>query len=205
VLGNDSDANGDALSAVLVAPPSHGTLALAADGSFAYTPDAGYSGTDAFTYQATDGALTGNTATVTITIATTENTRPNAVNDQFTTPAETPLAIDAAGVLANDSDAQSNAMTALLFSGPQHGTVSLASDGSFAYTPSAGYVGIDSFIYRVYDGQKYSALAAVTIRVTAPPVALHAGALDAVAAGHDDDGWLAGTIDDLFGSEEGWM
>ncbi len=204
VLGNDSDANGDALSAVIVSQPTHGTLALAADGSFAYTPNAGYSGTDAFTYQATDGALAGNTATVTITIATTENTRPNAVNDQFTTPADTPLTIAAAGVLANDSDAQGDAMTALLFSGPQHGTVSLASDGSFAYTPSAGYVGIDSFIYRVFDGQKYSALAAVTVRVTARPVALHAGALEAVAAGRDDDGWLADAIDGFFSSEEGW-
>ena len=48
--------------------PSHGTLTLHADGSFTYTPDAGYNGTDTFTYTATDGDLTSVAATVTITV-----------------------------------------------------------------------------------------------------------------------------------------
>jgi hypothetical protein len=55
VLCNDTDPDGDQLRAVLVGSPQHGQLMLLADGSFTYTPVAGYSGSDAFTYQATDG------------------------------------------------------------------------------------------------------------------------------------------------------
>ena len=73
VLANDSDPDGDPLSAVLVSGPSHGTLTLNPDGSFTYTPAANYNGTDSFTYQASDGTLTSNLATVTITVS--------AVND----------------------------------------------------------------------------------------------------------------------------
>jgi len=49
VLANDTDADGDPLTAVLVTSAMHGTLALNADGSFSYTPAAGFSGADSFT------------------------------------------------------------------------------------------------------------------------------------------------------------
>src|SRR5205814_352996 len=55
VLANDSDVDGDSLSAVLVSQPTHGTLTLNSDGSFSYTPAANYHGTDGFTYKANDG------------------------------------------------------------------------------------------------------------------------------------------------------
>ncbi|QTV80397.1 LamG-like jellyroll fold domain-containing protein [Microbacterium sp. NIBRBAC000506063] len=55
VLGNDTDADGDTLTAVLVTEPANGELELNADGSFTYTPDAGFSGADTFTYRASDG------------------------------------------------------------------------------------------------------------------------------------------------------
>ena len=60
VLGNDSDPDGDPLSAVLVSEPSHGTLTLNANGSFTYTPAANHNGTDAFTYRASDGTATSS-------------------------------------------------------------------------------------------------------------------------------------------------
>jgi VCBS repeat-containing protein len=69
VLGNDSDANGDKLTARLVSKPAHGTLILKLDGGFVYTPAAGFVGTDTFTYQANDGAANSNVATVTFTIS----------------------------------------------------------------------------------------------------------------------------------------
>jgi VCBS repeat-containing protein len=69
VLGNDSDPDGDAITALLDADAAHGSLVLNADGSFTYTPDVGFSGIDTFTYHATDGALDSNVATVTITVA----------------------------------------------------------------------------------------------------------------------------------------
>jgi len=68
VLGNDTDANGDTLSAVKVSNPAHGTVTLSASGGFTYTPAAGYSGSDAFTYKANDGKADSNTATVSITV-----------------------------------------------------------------------------------------------------------------------------------------
>src|SRR5947208_12991192 len=73
VLTNDSDVDGDALSAVLVSPPTHGVLTLNTNGGFTYLPATNYNGGDSFTYQANDGALDSGIATVNITIT--------AVND----------------------------------------------------------------------------------------------------------------------------
>ena len=68
VLGNDTDADGDGLTAALVSGTSNGALSLNADGSFTYTPDVGFVGDDTFTYQASDGAILSDVATVTITV-----------------------------------------------------------------------------------------------------------------------------------------
>src|SRR5207237_8716009 len=68
VPGNDSDPNGNPLSAALVDDVSHGTLTLNVDGSFTYAPVAGFTGTDSFTYVANDGTVDSNVATVTITV-----------------------------------------------------------------------------------------------------------------------------------------
>jgi hypothetical protein len=69
VLGNDGDVDGDALSAVLVTGPAHGTLALGANGSLTYTPAAGYAGPDSFSYRAQDPAgAQSDPATVTISV-----------------------------------------------------------------------------------------------------------------------------------------
>jgi PKD repeat protein len=68
VLANDSDINGDPLTAVLVSNVSHGTLTLNPDGSFLYTPEVNFGGTDSFTYRANDGIADSNIATVTVTV-----------------------------------------------------------------------------------------------------------------------------------------
>jgi VCBS repeat-containing protein len=73
LLTNDTDVDQNTLTAVLVGGPTHGTLTLDANGSFTYTPDANFNGSDSFTYKVSDGDLESNVATVTITI--------NAVND----------------------------------------------------------------------------------------------------------------------------
>jgi Bacterial Ig domain len=69
VLNNDTDPNGTVLTASPPSPPTtnNGTVALQSDGSFTYTPFAGFSGTDTFTYTASDGQLTSS-ATVTINV-----------------------------------------------------------------------------------------------------------------------------------------
>jgi VCBS repeat-containing protein len=168
ILANDTDADGDVLEAALVAAPTNGLVTLNPDGSFTYEPLPGFTGTDSFTYQASDGADASNTATVTINVAAAENTRPIAVNDVYTVPAGETTAVPAAGVLANDTDAQGDPLVASLFSGPLHGSVTLNADGSFSYTPNEGYTGLDSFMYWVFDGELNSALAAVTLHVEGP-------------------------------------
>ena len=68
VTDNDTDADGDFLMAFVLIEPCHGTLTLNAEGDFTYTPAAGYSGPDSFTYVVDDGMATSNVATVTITV-----------------------------------------------------------------------------------------------------------------------------------------
>ena len=68
ILANDTDGNSDPLTAALVTDVTNGTLALNADGSFTYTPDTDFEGTDSFTYLANDGSADSNVATVTLTI-----------------------------------------------------------------------------------------------------------------------------------------
>jgi VCBS repeat-containing protein len=99
VLGNDSDADGDALTAALVSGPGNGTLLLNGDGSFSYTPNADFNGTDGFTYSAGDGALS-DTATVTITVNAV-NDAPVAADDAYATDEDVTLNVAAPGVLGN--------------------------------------------------------------------------------------------------------
>jgi VCBS repeat-containing protein len=73
VLGNDTDVEGNPLTAIKVSDPANGSVVLNADGSFDYTPNGDFNGTDSFTYKANDGTLDSNVATVTITV--------NAIND----------------------------------------------------------------------------------------------------------------------------
>lgn len=82
VLANDMDDNGDPLTVRLVSGPSRGTLHLNPDGSFLYTPDAGFTGTDIFTYTASDGQQDANVATGTITVV---NRPPVARDDAYYT------------------------------------------------------------------------------------------------------------------------
>ena len=164
VLANDTDPNNDPLSAVEVSDPAHGTLTLNANGSFAYTPNAGFSGTDTFTYRTNDGAADSNTATVTITV-NPANDPPAANDDSYALAKGNTLSVPAAsGVLANDSDPNGDRLTARLVTGPSTGTLTLNPDGSFAYTkPKRGFNGV-TFVYEAGDGNGGTDRATATIR-----------------------------------------
>src|SRR5206468_529970 len=127
VLANDTDVDGDTLSAVLVSQPTHGSLTLNSNeiGSAVRTKD--YKGPDSFTYKANDGQADSGIATVTITIARV-NDAPVAVNDSYPTAEDTTLNIAAAGVLANDSDVDGDTLSAVLVSQPTHGSLTLNSN-----------------------------------------------------------------------------
>jgi VCBS repeat-containing protein len=165
VLDNDSDPEGDTLTAVVESGPAHGTLTLNADGSFRYTPAPNFNGADSFTYRASDGGASSNLATVDLTV-TAANDVPAATDDAYSTAEDTQLTVDAPGVLANDSDADGDALSAVVGSGLAHGTLTLNANGSFAYTPAANFNGADSFTYRASDGSATSNLATVSITVS---------------------------------------
>src|SRR5207302_7208750 len=98
VLSNDTDANNDVLTAVQFSTPSHGTVTSNANGGFTYTPTAGFQGLDSFTYKASDGPLTSNTATVVINVTSGINVAPVGKSDSFLTAEDTTLRVQAPGV-----------------------------------------------------------------------------------------------------------
>ena len=179
VLANDFDPEGDLFTAVKVTGPgpTSGTLSLAglaADGSFTYTPDANFNGTDSFTYRAvaSSGLAQGNVATVTITVIPV-NDAPVAAADAYSGDEEILLNVPALiGVLANDIDLiDGDPLTAVLVSGPNSGILTLSANGSFTYMPNLNFFGIDSFTYQARDpGLVRSNVATVTINVI--PVSL---------------------------------
>src|SRR5207237_494912 len=69
--------------------------------------------------------------------------------------------------LGNDADVEGTALTAILVSGPSHGTLTLNSNGSFTYTPHADYNGPDNFTYKANDGSLDSSVATASLTVTA--------------------------------------
>jgi VCBS repeat-containing protein len=164
VLGNDSTTGGGALSTTLVTGPAHGSLTLNGDGSFTYIPEPDYAGPDSFTYRAGNGAGS-STASVQIGVAAV-NDAPVAQDDGYTVAEDGSLTVAPAGLLANDSDVDGDALTAELVSGPAHGTLTVNADGSFSYTPDADYNGPDSFTYRANDGTTTSPVATVDLTVT---------------------------------------
>jgi VCBS repeat-containing protein len=172
VLANDTDADGDSLTMTVVDQPDHGTLDINDDGSFTYTPNADYHGTDTFTYKANDGTHDSAEATVTITINPVEDD-PVAAADSFQVPVNGQLIVNAAnGVLANDTDADDDTITAAAVTDPAHGTLTLNADGSFEYEPEADYHGTDTFTYKANDGSNDSSVVTVTIDVNSLPEAV---------------------------------
>ncbi|MBP1240126.1 hypothetical protein ABID92_002940 [Frigoribacterium sp. PvP120] len=155
VLANDA---GTGLTARLDVEPGHGTVALAADGSYTYEPAAGFSGTDTFTYTATDdrGSVTTGLVTVTVT--------PTAAADRAHVAAGTTLTVAAPAVLGNDLGRE---LVVVGHGAAAHGTLSIGSDGAVVYTPAAGWSGSDEVTYDVVDAEGLPASSTLTI-VTDP-------------------------------------
>jgi VCBS repeat-containing protein len=178
VLGNDTDVDGEALTVASAGTyvGTYGTLTIAADGSYTYTPgsgaqalDVGESAQDVFSYTASDGTAS-DTANLTVTV-TGLNDAPVAVDDTNATDENSPVS---GNVLANDTDVDGETLTvvnAATFIGA-YGTLVLASDGSYTYTPGAGAALLnngqtadDVFTYIASDGT-VSDTATLTITVS---------------------------------------
>lgn len=167
VLRNDLDFKGDPLTATLGSAPSHGTVAFNADGSFVYTPAAGFEGADAFTYQADDGTRSGNVATVQLSVFRD----PVGVSDwYYLKPGDNVLTVTAdKGVLRNDfTQGFGGQPTVEVAEEPQQGTLTLQPTGAFTYTRPAGVTDMVTFKYRIKVGTKTSAPVTVFIFAVAP-------------------------------------
>lgn len=148
-----SDVDSASLIYSIVANPAHGTVIITNDatGAYIYTPAANYNGADSFTFQASDGSLVSNVAAAHIVI-TAVNDSPTSGTDNYSLIADSMLNVAAPGVLSNDHDVDGDPLTAALVLNPTHGVVVFNVNGSFTYTPQAGYSGPDSFAYQASDG-----------------------------------------------------
>lgn len=106
------------------------------------------------------------TLTIQIRLLPVGNVLPAAADDSYATSEDTALNVAAPGVLDNDTDADSDTLTADLVDDVDDGVLTLNADGSFTYTPGADFVGTDTFTYRANDGTGNSNTSTVTIAVT---------------------------------------
>ncbi|MGH2445424.1 MAG: Ig-like domain-containing protein [Candidatus Limnocylindria bacterium] len=167
VLGNDLNISLlGGTSAVLLSDVSHGDLILRLDGGYTYTPDAAYVGTDVFRYR--PSGLLSTPADVTITMT---NATPVARSDAYAVTGRTTLVVAAPGVLGNDTDADGDVLVAKQNGGGVSGSLDLASNGGFTYSPGGGFSGNATFEYQVWDGIAWSATTTVTLTIAAatPP------------------------------------
>jgi large repetitive protein len=143
---------------------TNGTVTMNPDGSYTYTPDPNFNGTDVFSYQVCDVDGDCDTATVTITVNPV-NDVPVAVNDTNTTNEDTPVSGTTQG---NDTPSGDGGNTWTLVGvdgGANSGTVTMNPDGSYTYTPDPNFNGTDVFSYQVCDIDGDCDTATVTITV----------------------------------------
>lgn len=143
-----------------------GTVAInTTTGVATYTPPLNFAGTDTFSYIVSANGKTSAAALLTFIVAPVNDGPPVLVNDAGSTPDGTPLII---AVLANDTVIDAP-LTVTIASQPAHGTAVVNANNTITYTPTVGYVGPDSFLYRVTDADGQQATATVNIAVTAIP------------------------------------
>ncbi|MEO1491120.1 MAG: tandem-95 repeat protein [Pseudomonadota bacterium] len=166
VLDNDTDIDGDTLSVLGVSQGSNGATVRNGDGTVTYKPNAGFSGTDTFTYILSDGNGGTDAADVTVTVSST-NDAPTAVDDAFTTVGGQSAVLN---ILDNDSDPNGDILSISALGDPSRGTVVDNGDGTVTYTPNAGFFSTESFTYTISDGNGGFDTATVDITQNFAPI-----------------------------------
>jgi hypothetical protein len=136
----------------------HGSVAFLADGAVTYTPNADYNGTDSFTYMVSSGGVS-ETGAVNVGVDAV-NDAPVAQNGAASGNENTVIH----GTLSA-ADIDGGALTYSRVAQAAHGTAVVNADGTFTYTPNAGYNGPDSFSFKAFDGAADSNVATVTLAV----------------------------------------
>ncbi|MGJ8687482.1 MAG: beta strand repeat-containing protein, partial [Spongiibacteraceae bacterium] len=200
ILGNDDiGGDGGTLAATLATDVSNGSLTLNSDGSFSYTPDENFNGSDSFTYTIADADGDTDTATVNITVTAGDDV-PDAVDNSHTVAEDGTLTVAAPGILGNDDiGGDGGTLAATLATDVSNGTLTLNSNGSFTYSPDADFNGSDSFTYTIADADGDTDTATVNINVT--PVD---DAPDAVDNSHTvaEDGTLTVAAPGILGNDD---
>ncbi|MEM6487072.1 MAG: tandem-95 repeat protein [Pseudomonadota bacterium] len=147
--------------------PANASVEINPDGTVTITPDADFFGSDTFDLVITDNDGNFESSTVAFTVTPVEDD-PVAGDDTATTEQDIPVTI---AVLENDSDGDDDTLTvADITSGPSNGTAEINPDGTVTYTPTSGFLGNDSFVYELSDGDGPTDTATVSVNVTAEPV-----------------------------------
>jgi hypothetical protein len=167
VLANDDDPDGDPLTVTAVEPATKGSASVAPDGSaVSYIPDPDAFGTDTFDYLVEDG--TGRTASATVTVTITPVQDVPVASDDEASVSQGGAAI-AIPVLANDIDADGDALRITSVSGGKRGTVTITGGGTgLTYDPFANKHGTDTFTYTVSDGHGGVDTATVSVSIVRP-------------------------------------
>ena len=165
VLANDTDPNNDLPTVISYTAPANGTVVVNPNGTLTYTPAAGFSGLDSFSYTMEDPSHASATATVTITV---RDAAPIAVDDN---PVVRPNVLATLDLLGNDTDPNTGQVLSVSSVGTAaHGTVTLNADGTVTYLTTRTS-GTDSFTYLLSDGHGRTDTATVHLTIDAAPVA----------------------------------
>ena len=168
------DLDADTLTYSLVTPSTHGTTVVHTNGTYTYTPNTAYQGTDTFTFKTNDGTGDSNTATISILVS------PDPIARNDVAPTDFPAIIQGSGptaipVLANDLDKQGGPLTIESVTQGAKGSVAITGGGTgLTYDPTGLNTGTDSFRYTIIDNQsrRNSAIVVVSIvKDTVRPVA----------------------------------
>lgn len=160
VLTNDTDAEGDVLSVTAFTQASSGTVVDNLNGTFTYTPNGNFNGTDSFTYTVSDGNGGTDIGTVSITV-TPINDAPVANDQSVSTNEDTAVSITLTG-----SDVDGDALTYTIVTNSANGTLS-GTAPDLTYTPNTDFNGTDSFTFKTNDGALDSNIATVTVTISA--------------------------------------
>jgi VCBS repeat-containing protein len=160
-----TDANGDPLTfSAGTAAATGGTVVINPNGSFTFTPTIGFTGPATFSFKANDGIGNSTDAIASVNVGAVVNVAPVVLNGVGTTNFGTALA----GTLtALASDINGDALTFSAVTQPAHGTLTVNSDGTYSYSPNAGFSGADSFTFKANDGTLDSNVGTFNITVSA--------------------------------------
>jgi len=158
-----TDIEGDSLTYSKKTDPANGTVVVNDDGTYTYTPDLHYHGSDTFTVDVSDGKGGTAISTVTVNVSSVDDP-PEAEDDSITTNEDTP---HSGSIDIDDLDTPQEDLVCSLGDSPLHGTVVVYADGNYTYTPNEDYNGTDSFSIIVTDGTGF---AEAVVSVTVLPV-----------------------------------